>query len=85
MEMVSARIEINEYANKVLAVIKAKFGLRDKSEALNKFIELYGDDFIEREPKEEFIKNTLQTIDKHMKKYGHKKMSLAKLDKLCEL
>ena len=46
--MVYARITLNDYANKVLNVIKAKFDLRDKSEALNKFIDLFGDEVVEK-------------------------------------
>ena len=40
--MVYARVVLNDYTNKVLNVIKAKYGLNDKSEALNKFADLYG-------------------------------------------
>jgi len=32
-----------------------------------------------------YIKKILGISDKHIKKYGIKKMSLYKLDKLCEL
>ena len=37
-QTVSARVELGDYANKVLGIIKIKYGLKDKSEALNKFI-----------------------------------------------
>ena len=42
--MVYARITLNDYANKVLNVVKAKFSLNDKSEAINKFVEMYGEE-----------------------------------------
>ncbi|HQT45132.1 MAG TPA: DUF2683 family protein, partial [Candidatus Micrarchaeota archaeon] len=42
--MVFAQIELNDYTNRVLNVLKAKFGLKDKSEAINKFAEIYGDE-----------------------------------------
>ena len=48
-QTVSARVELDEYTNRVLGVIKMKYGLKDKSEALNKFIELYGDEVIDRD------------------------------------
>ncbi len=83
--MTSARIEINEYANKVLAVIKAKFGLKDKSEAINKFIELYGDDIVEKQANEEYLKKVMDIANAHLEKYKHRKMSLQELDKLCEV
>jgi len=83
-ESVSARVRLDNYANKVLNMVKIKFGLRDKSEAINKFVELYGEDVIEKEANEEYIKKVMKTADSHFKKYGHRKMSLHELDKLCE-
>lgn len=82
---VSARVELGEYANKVLGIIKIKYGLNDKSEAINKFIELYGDDVLEQEASEEYTKKIVEITNKHMKKYGLKKMSVSELDKLCEV
>jgi len=51
---------------------------------LNKFIELYGDDVIEREAKDEYIKNVIRISENHLKKYGKRKMTLQELNKLCE-
>jgi hypothetical protein len=82
--MVSARVELNDYANKVLGIIKIKYGLRDKSEALNKFIELYGHDVMEREATDEYVKKIIEASKNHSKKYGEKKMTLAELDNLCD-
>ena len=84
-QMVSARIELNEYTNRVLGIIKIKFGLRDKSEAINKFIELYGDDIMEKQASQEYVKKILEIVDKHIAKYNKRKMSLQELDKLCEV
>ena len=81
-ETVSARVELNDYANRVLGMIKLKYGLKDKSEALNKFIELYGHDILEREGTEEYIKKIIEVSKNHFKKHGYKKMSLLELDKL---
>ena len=81
--MVFAQIYISDYANRVLNVIKAKFGLKDKSEAINKFIELYGDELVEREANDKYIKKVLEIEEQHMKKYGKRKMSLKELDALC--
>lgn len=83
-EMISARVELNNYANKVLGIIKIKFGLRDKSEALNKFIELYGDDVMDQEATEEYTKKIIEVTKKHFDKYQNKKMSIAELDNLFE-
>ena len=81
---VSARIELGDYANRVLGIIKIKYGLKDKSEALNKFIEIYGDNILEREATEEYAKKVITISNNHFKKYGPKKMSLQEFDKLCE-
>ncbi len=85
VQMVFARLKLNEYSNKVLNVIKAKFDLKDKSEALNKFAELYGDEVVEKEASDEYIKKIIEIDERHMKKYGDKNMSLKELDKLCEV
>jgi len=82
---ISARVELEDYANRVLGVIKIKFGLKDKSEALNKFIELYGEMVIEKEANEEYAKKVMQIADNHFKKYSSKKMSVDELDNICEV
>ncbi len=84
-KMISARVELENYSNKVLGIIKIKFGLRNKSEALNKFIELYGEEIMEKEASEEYIKKVIDVVKKHLEKYGNKKMTLQELDKLCEV
>ena len=83
--MISARLQVNEYTNKVLNVIKAKFDLKDKSEALNKFVEIYGEEEVIKEAKDEYIKKLIDIDNRHLKKYGNKKMTLKELDKLCEV
>jgi hypothetical protein len=80
-QTISARVELGDYANRVLGIIKIKYGLKDKSEALNKFIEMYGDDILEKEISEEYVKKLIEISKKHFKKYGYKKMSLQELDK----
>ena len=84
-QTVSARVELDEYTNRVLGVIKMKYGLKDKSEALNKFIELYGDEVIDREANEEYIKKTIELTKKHYNKYKNKKMTFQELHNLCEV
>ncbi len=84
-QTISARVELSQHANKILAVLKAKYDLKDKSEALNKFVELYGDEIVEREANEEYVKKILEITNKHLSKYKDKKMSLEELDRLCEV
>ena len=47
--MVQAIININEDANKILNIIKAKYGLRDKSEAINIMATEYSKNLLEPE------------------------------------
>ncbi len=81
--MVHARMSLNEYTNKVLNVIKAKFDLHDKSEAMDKFAEMFGDEIVEKEADDKFVKDVIKSCEQHIKKYGHRKMSLDELDKVC--
>ncbi|MFH1316202.1 MAG: hypothetical protein ABII01_01670 [Candidatus Woesearchaeota archaeon] len=82
--MTSMSITVNEYTTRVLGVIKEKFGLKDKAEALDKFAEIYGDEFVEKEVKEEVIKEMVTDCEKWEKKHNFKKkMSITELDKLC--
>ena len=80
---VSMNVKVKDYTGRVLGVVKEKYGLKDKGEALDKFAEMYGDEFIEREVKEEVIKEIFESCNRHIKKYGFRKMSLKELDKLC--
>jgi hypothetical protein len=82
--MVWAQVELDDYANRVLMVIKAKFGLKDKSEAINKFVEMYGDELVEKEAKDGYLRELLKIEERHFKKYGNKAMTIKELDALCE-
>lgn len=83
--MVLARMQLNDYTNKVLNIVKIKFDLKDKSEALNKFVEEYGNDILDREVKEEYVKEILSIDNNHMKKYGCKSMKEQELDEIFEV
>ena len=82
--MVYARITLSDYANKVLNVVKGKFGLQDKSEAINRFIEMYGEDLVEKEANDTYIKKVLEMEKEHLRKHGNRKMSLRQLDALIQ-
>ncbi|MBI2148505.1 DUF2683 family protein [Candidatus Woesearchaeota archaeon] len=60
--MVSALVEINENTNRVLNVVKAKYGLKDKSEAIEFVINKYIEDE-EPELRPEFIEK-IKSIEK---------------------
>ena len=53
--MVKAIININDRTNRVLNIVKAKHGLRNKSDAINKVVNEYGRSLLEPELRPEFI------------------------------
>ncbi|PIU61776.1 antitoxin [archaeon CG_4_10_14_0_2_um_filter_Archaea_38_6] len=61
--MVQAMIKISENANQILNIVKARFNLKDKSEAIEKVVIEYGEDMLEPELRPEFI-NTIKRIEK---------------------
>jgi hypothetical protein len=54
--MVQAVINIEENANRVLNIVKAKFGLKDKSQAINLVVHEYEESFLEPELRPEYVK-----------------------------
>ncbi len=83
MGSVAINTVVDEYTNRVLGVIKEKYGLRDKGQAIDKFVELNGEEFVEKEVREDVIKEVIDSCNRHIKKYGFKSMSLKELDNLC--
>ena len=53
--MVQAIIKISERTNRVLNIVKAKYGLKDKSEAINVVAEHYENDLMEPELRPEYV------------------------------
>lgn len=57
--MVKAIVNIEENANRILNIVKAKENLNDKSQAINLILNLYGKEFLEEELRPEFVKELL--------------------------
>jgi len=53
--MVQAMIQISDEANQILNIVKARYGLKDKSDAIEKVILEFGEDFLEPQLRPEFI------------------------------
>lgn len=53
--MVQAMININEETNRVLNIVKAKLGLKDKSEAIDYVAKEYQDNLLEPELRPEYL------------------------------
>ena len=54
--MVQALVEIDENTNRVLNVVKAKYGLKDKGEAIQVVVERYIEEEDEPELRPEYLK-----------------------------
>jgi hypothetical protein len=54
--MVQAVIEIDDRVNRVLNIVKAKFGLKDKSQAINLVVNEYEQSFLEPELRPDYKK-----------------------------
>ena len=53
--MVQAMINISPEANHILNIVKARYALKDKSEAIVRVVEEYGQNILEPELRPEFI------------------------------
>lgn len=61
--MVQAVINVEENTNRVLNIVKAKYGLKDKSQAITLVVSEYEESFLEPELRPEYIKK-LERIQK---------------------
>lgn len=61
--MVQSIIDIGEREDRILNIVKAKFGLKNKSEAVALIAKIYEDSFLEPELKPEYI----EKLDKFRK------------------
>ena len=75
--MVQALVQIDENTNRVLNVVKAKYGLKDKGEAIQLVVEKYIEEENEPELRPEFIKKIKQIekqksirVNNFAKRYG---------------
>ncbi|MEK6970842.1 MAG: DUF2683 family protein [archaeon] len=58
-----AIVEINEKNNQIINIVKAQYGLRDKSQAINKLVEEYARLLMPMELRPEYLKK-LEHIEK---------------------
>jgi len=64
--MVQAIVSLGEYENRVLTIVKGKFGLKNKSEAVNLIINKFEEELLEPELRPEFIQK-IKRIEKEGK------------------
>ena len=53
--MVQAVVKLSEHSNRILNIVKAKYGLKDKSEAIEKITIEYEQEILEPELRPEFV------------------------------
>ena len=61
--MVQAIVDISERANRILNIVKAKYGLKDKSQAINLMAKEYEEGIMEPELRPEYIEK-IRKIEK---------------------
>jgi hypothetical protein len=62
--MVKNVIDLDERENRVINIVKAKYGLKDKSQALSIIIKSYEECTLEPQLKPEFVEEIQETVKK---------------------
>ena len=75
--MVQSIIDVGDDENRILNIVKAKYGLKNKSQAVEKLVKIYEDSFLEPELRPEYVEK-LKKIRKG--KYGKIFSSVEELD-----
>ena len=67
--MAQAMINLGEYEDRILTIVKGKFGFKNKSQAINFVVNKYGEDLLEPELKPEYVQKikTMQVKEKQIK------------------
>ena len=68
--MVQAIISISEQSNRVLNMVKAKYGLRDKSQAIDVMAKEYEENILEPELRPEYIEKAKRIMKQKAIKVG---------------
>ncbi len=78
--MAQAVINLGEYEDRILMIVKGKFGFKNKSDAINFVIDKFDEEFIEPELKPEFVED----LKRIKKQKGIKFKSIEELRKHIE-
>ena len=68
--MVQAIVNLGEHENRLLTIIRGKFGLKNKSEAVNFVIDKYGEELLEPELRPEYKEELLRVDKGKFKKFA---------------
>lgn len=75
--MVQSIIDIDENEDRILNIVKAKYGLKNKSQAVAMIAKIYGESFLEPELRPEY----LEKLKKTNREYGKIFSSIGELDR----
>ena len=68
--MVQAVINITEHTNRILNILKAKYGLRNKSESIDLMAEQYEEDVLEPELRPSYVRKMKRRMKEKAIKIG---------------
>lgn len=80
-----ARFELDKYTTRVLDVVKGKYGLKNRQQALERFVQEHGPEYAEMELDETLGKKLDSLVARHKSSHGRKVMSDDELDELLGL
>jgi len=83
--MIEARFKLDEYTVRVLDVIKGKFGLKNRNDALKRLALEVGETYVEFSPSETVLRELDETYGTHKKKHKSRKMSDSELKRLLNV
>lgn len=74
MKMTQAIITLGEYEDRILTIIKGKYGFKNKSEAINFVIDKFEEEFLEPKLRPEFV-HKMKVMEKTSKFKSYKSIS----------
>lgn len=83
--MTEARLKLDDHTLRVLDVVKGKYGLKNRSEAVKRLALETGETYISPKANEMVLRELDVIYEDHKKKYGNKKMTDKELKKLLGL
>ena len=72
--MAQAMINLGEYEDRILTIVKGKFGFKNKSQAINFVVNKYGEDLLEPELKPEYVQK-IKTMQVKVKPIKYKSIN----------
>ncbi|MGM5480738.1 MAG: hypothetical protein ACQESC_04745 [Nanobdellota archaeon] len=83
--MIQARFELDEYTARVLDVVKGKFGLKNRQEALRKLAQEEGEKYVEPIPDETVLREIDEIYKAHKKEHPNRTMDDSELKRLLDV